>query len=441
MSVHSWQPFLSQPLRQRTLETVSLVAERLSDPERVLNIAELAKQQSRVSLATADALVFGAGGPALACAYLDRCFPGEGWDRLAHRYLDTSKIPGALSQPSLYGGCSGLAFILALLSGDGTRYQKTRAQLNQYLCVQIYQQPGPLAGLPGIGEGAYDLISGASGILLYLITLHSAEASIQAAIEQLLTYLIWLAGVDQEHQRERWYVPPEYIIAEERLQVYPDGYYNCGLAHGIPGPMAALALAWLEGYRVPGQCDALCFLSDWLLRHALTDAWGINWPDAVPLPISYSAAAWKKLPPTRAAWCYGAPGIASALWLAGLALEQPALCQTAVQALEAVLQRPCAERRIDSPTICHGVAGLLEICLRFAQRTESVIIHEHIPILVNQILDLFNPDFLLGFRDEERHQLFVDQPAWLNGVPGIVLVLLAASMPVEPTWDRIMALS
>jgi hypothetical protein len=441
MSTRPWQLFLSQPLRQRTLEIVSLVAERLRDPECILEIAEIAKQQSLVPFTEANRLVFGPGGPALACAYLDRCFPGEGWDHLAHRYLDTSKVPGVLSQPFLFGGCSGLAFILALLSGKRTRYQKTRAQLNQLLRAQIYQQPGPQAGLPGIFEADYDLISGASGILLYLITLHSEEASIQSAIEQLLTYLIWLAGVDQESQRERWYVSPEHIIVEERRQVCPDGFYNCGLAHGIPGPLAALALAWLEGYRVPGQRDALHFFSDWLLCRALTDAWGINWPDGVPLPASHSADDWKQLPPTRAAWCYGAPGIASALWLAGEALEQPALCQIAVQAIEAVLQRPVAERRIDSPTICHGVAGLLQICLRFAQRTESTIIHEHIPILVNQILELFNPDFPLGFRDEERYRVFVDQPAWLNGIPGIVLVLLAASMPVEPIWDRILSLA
>jgi lantibiotic biosynthesis protein len=442
MVTSPWQPLLPQPLRNKTLEIVSLVAGRLCDPESTLAVAQLAKEQSAVPFPLDPvALTFGPGGPALACAHLDRCFPGQGWDIVAHRYLDTNKVPGVFFHPALHGGISGLAFILALLSGESTRYQKTRTQLNQRLCAQITQQPGPQAGLRGVTEGDYDLIGGAAGILAYLIMLHSEESYIQTAIESLLTYLVWLAGIDQEHQRERWYVSPEHLVLEEKRQFYPDGFYNCGLAHGMPGPMAALALAWLEGYRVPGQCDALHFLSDWLLRYTLPDAWGINWPDVVSLPASRSTEAWKQCQPTRSAWCYGAPGIARALWLTGLALEQPALCQTAVHALEAVLQRPVANRRIDSPTLCHGVAGLLEICLRFAQETESSIIHAHIPLLVSQILDQFNPDFPLGFRDQERDQVFVDQPAWLNGIPGIVLVLLAAALPVEPTWDRIMLLS
>jgi lantibiotic modifying enzyme len=295
--------------------------------------------------------------------------------------------------------------------------------------------------LRGVSESDYDAVSGASGILTYLITFQAEESHVQDTIERLLAYCIWLAGVDKESQRERWYVPPELLITEEKRQLHPDGFYNCGLAHGIPGPMAALALAWLEGYRVPGQREALRCMSDWLLRYAIFDHWGINWPDVVSLHESRSFDASKLGRPTRAGWCYGAPGIASALWLVGEALEQPDLCQTAVQALEAVLRRPITERRIDSPTICHGISGLLEICLRFAQRTDSAIIHEHIPILVNQILELFNPDFPLGFRDQERARVFVDQPAWLNGVPGILLVLLAASMPVEPTWDRVLLLA
>lgn len=437
-----WKSFLSQSLYTRTLDVVSTVAERIRDPQKTLAIAEIAAQQTSIPMSPNPVrLTFGPSGPALACAYLDQCFPNQLWDNVAHHYLDTSKLFESSLRLGLYGGTSGLGFILTILSRDGTRYQKARAQLNQHLCTQVTQQPRQSADVQGVMESEYDLISGVTGILAYLLTLHSEEAHVQAAVEHLLTYLIWLAGIDQETQRERWYIAPEHIMGEDRQQRYPDGYYNCGLAHGIPGPMAALALAWLEGYRVPGQRDALRSLSDWLLRYTFSDAWGINWADVVPLSATRFSDQWNHPHPTRAAWCYGAPGVARALWLTGLALEQPTLCQTAIQAIEAVLQRPIYYRNIDSPILCHGVAGLLAICLRFAHETNSTIIHAHIPLLVSQILDLYNPDFPLGFRDQERPQVFVDQTAWLNGVPGIVIALLAAALPVEPTWDRIMLLS
>jgi lantibiotic biosynthesis protein len=438
-----WQLHLPQPLRDRALKAASLVAERLRAPEQTFAIAKFAVQQSALPSTSSPAfLTFGFGGPAFACAYFDRCFPGQEWDTIAHRYLDTSKLPDLFSHPALYGGISGFGLILTLLSADGTRYRKTRAELNQRLCAKLFQHPGPEAGLQGIAEGEYDLMSGATGILVYLLMLHSEEVHVRMAIERLLTYLVWLSGADQESRRERWYVPQERLVMQQETQQgYPYGYYNCGLAHGIPGPMAALALAWMQGYRVLGQREALMFLRDWMLRYTLFDQWGINWPTYVPLPASQSADMWKRLPPARAGWCYGAPGVARALWLTGLALEEPALCKTAVHAIEAVLQRPATERRLISPTLCHGIAGLLAICLRFAQETESSIIRDYIPLLVEQILDLFNPDFPLGFRDIELNLSLVDQPAWLTGAPGVALTLLAAALPVEPTWDRLLLLS
>ena len=42
-----------------------------------------------------------------------------------------------------------------------------------------------------------------------------------------------------------WYTPA-WAIADDTLAViYPDGRLNCGLAHGIPGPLALMALSLL----------------------------------------------------------------------------------------------------------------------------------------------------------------------------------------------------
>jgi hypothetical protein len=49
--------------------------------------------------------------------------------------------------------------------------------------------------------------------------------------------------------------------------------------------------------------------------------------------------------------------VARTLWLAGDAIGDPALKGIAAAAMEAVLRKPVAERRIDSPSFCHGVAG------------------------------------------------------------------------------------
>lgn len=437
-----WNVFLPEPLRSQALDAATLVAERLREPEQVLAIAQKALPQSVLAKRlTPEGMVFGVGGIAFPCAYFAHCFPDQGWDRIAHRYLDSRTQPYSLTGASLFSMTSGMAMILALLSENGRRYRQTLIGLHTLLCDQIRSLPCRSGEGAGIAEREYDLISGATGVLAYLLTIDSPEEHLSAAIEKLLEYLIRLAETDPKSKREGWYISQQYIPLEATRQQYPSGYYNCGLAHGIPGPLAVLSLAWLSGYRTSGLRAAIHFLSEWLIEHALRDTWGINWPSVVPLETSYTVDAYKTLPSCRAAWCYGSPGIARALWFAGLALEDGQIRQTAIEAIEAVLRRPIAERRIDSPTLCHGIAGLLAICLRFAQDTDNETIRAHIPLLVNQILSHYNPDFPLGFRDLEMTNEGIDQTAWLTGAPGVALALLAASLPIEPAWDRMMLLS
>ena len=109
--------------------------------------------------------------------------------------------------------------------------------------------------------------------------------------------------------------------------------------------------------------------------------------------------------------------------------------------MEDVFRRPVAVRRIDSPTFCHGVAGLLAVALRFANDTGRPVFLEESRALVQQLLDSYRPESLLGFRNLEVADHEIDQPGLLDGAPGVALVLLAAATSVEPTWDRLFLLS
>ncbi len=177
---------------------------------------------------------------------------------------------------------------------------------------------------------------------------------------------------------------------------------------------------------------------------------GINWPTAVHLEAADPAAGGALRQgepgaapggPSRTAWCYGSPGVARALWLAGRALDRRDLCETAGAAMEAVFRRPLAVRRIDSPTCCHGVAGLLAISLRFATETGSPLFVEESGKLVDQLLGSFQPDAPLGFRNIEWRNNQTDQPGFLDGAAGVAIVLLAAATGVDPVWDRVFLIS
>ncbi|HEX7736019.1 MAG TPA: lanthionine synthetase C family protein, partial [Ktedonobacteraceae bacterium] len=253
-------------------------------------------------------------------------------------------------------------------------------------------------------------------------------------------YLLWLAEPDQPVGRERWYIPPELLSTDHHREVSPGGRFDCGLAHGIPGPLAALALTWQAGYRYPGLRESIAYLAHWVEARQINAPWGIDWPGYISVEQATSSDDWQRLSPSRPSWCYGAPGVACSLWLAGQALEDERFCLLAIEALEAALRRPVTQRFTPSVHLCHGVAGQLQICLRFAHRCESSLIREHILVLVERILDAFNPTYALGFRDMDTLPP-LDLATWLTGAPGIAMVLLAASTSVVPSWDRALAIA
>ncbi len=422
----SWNPCVSGELAENTLEIVRTVARRICCPQ---GVAVHITGQSSSSPA---GLGNGYSGLALALFYLGQQFPELPWSSAAHTYLRLAAQMTRdqhLPYPGVFGGTGGLALILSAFAGSDPRYQRTSQRINQAVARQIVEKPWPRR-TAGSAQREYDTISGAAGIIGSLLSLGENDALIQEALHISLHYLLWLAGDIEEHQRKHWFIPPE-LMHEIALQKYPDGCFNLGLAHGIPGPLAALSLAWAAGYRLPSMREAMRTMASWIVEHCVYDAWGRNWP-AVVLPNGQPSEP----EGTFAGWCYGAPGVARALWLAGRALEDDSLCHLAVESIEAVLRRPGVVRRVCSPTLCHGLGGLLLICLHFAHEIHSPLIREHIPLLVRQILEGFCADVPFGFRDETWEGTRADHAGMLTGAAGVALTLLAASTSSAPLWDR-----
>jgi lantibiotic biosynthesis protein len=441
--VSDWTAVLTGARLDAALRAADHVGRAIADRARVRHAAMQAAEQTAYPLSVRwleHDVAQGSAGLALACAYFDRCFPGAGWDLVAHDHLASAarSVEGAHVPPSLFSGLAGLAFVTAQLSRDGERYARLTATIGVELAAQTHK----LAQIvqqrrDGLAVREFDTISGLAGIAAHLLT--RSDAAADAAAQHALEALVGLVcEPGPESRTPRWFTPPELFPHEEEARRYPSGSLNCGLAHGLPGPLAALALALSQGAEVVGLRDAVEQASQWLVSHRCDDRWGVNWPTMVTLPEAGPGAD----APSRAAWCYGAPGLARALWLAGTALGEDGLCALAVEAMERVYDRPVAARQIESPTFCHGVAGLLQVTLRFHHDTGLAVFADAAADLVDELLDAFEPDgSLLGFRNVEPSGGRIDQPGLLDGAPGVALALLAASMPVEPTWDRLFLLA
>ena len=449
----NWKPVLSGEPANLAVCAARDVSQRLRTPDAVEAAAAIARTQTAFPRSThwiPYTISQGYAGLAVLWGYLDSCFVNEGWDvtgrehlELAVRYAETA---GDLPL-GLFSGLSGLAFGALQLSRGGTRYRRLLTRLDDAICDQAI----PLADAlrvqhNGVTVGEFDVISGLSGVGAYLLCRRDQPGP-SAALSSVISALVELAS--DEATVPRWVTPAELLWDEGMKEIYPDGNLNCGLAHGIPGPLAFLSQSLREGLTTDGLPRAITRMADWLCENRCDDTWGINWPNAVPVDLSdgpggaLHAGDSRSAPdgPSRCAWCYGSPGIARALWLAGEAVDRDDYRSLAVSSMEDVFRRPIEVRRIDSPTFCHGVAGLLEITLRFACETGRSVFIEESRTLVKQLLDSYQPNSLLGFRNLEVADREMDQPGLLDGAPSVALVLLAAATTVEPTWDRLFLLS
>lgn len=439
-----WLVFLDEPLRNKAVAAALWVAEHLRDPEYVQQVAVLAREQSS-SPQWDHSHSWAAAELALFYWHVALCFPEQSRQTIAYHYLKlvaTRSQQRNLTSLGLFGGVSGIAFVVQQFSKVGRHYQQTLTRLHQSLAEQVRRHSSwHITPDGGIAEPEFDLITGAAGIVGYLASISTPNSVVQDTLRTLLDYLLTLTEPGQALGKERWFSPPSLLITEQARQDYPCGRFNCGLAHGIAGPQAALSLVAMAGYDAPGLLESIAYVSQWLADHQIYDEWGITWPAAIPYELASSPEQWRSLPGARTAWCYGAPGIARSLWLAGLVLKEERLMNIALDALKAVLRRPEAERNIAAPILCHGSAGLLLICLHFAHESQDPFILAQIPHLVERILEQFDPQSPLGFCNIEPGGRLVDQQDLLTGAAGTALALLAAACEVAPSWDRLLLLS
>jgi len=449
--IRSWQPVLTSGQTATAVDIALEVAFRLRDRNQIEAAVVAARQQTAFPDAVhwqPYGLAQGYAGLGVLCGYLDACFPDDDWDVVGHRYIEIA-VRTAEQQPYLptgmFSGLSGLAFVTWYLSQGGKRYHKLLLALEEVLLPQVTQLAYRLAAQQrDVSVGQFDLISGLSGVGAYLLCCKE-NPRVEATLRSVLKGLVEMTR--EEAGLPRWYTPA-HLLWEEMLALTPYGNLNCGLAHGIPGPLGLLSLAGCSGIEVDGMREAIERVANWLLQHRQDDAWGVNWPTAVPLEADGSLVSTitppelsSALAPSRTAWCYGSPGLARALWFAGKALDNAEYRELALAAMEAVYRRPLDVRRIDSPTFCHGISGLMQITLRFAHDTGLPQFTEAAHALAKQLLSLYNADTLLGYYSLEPGGNRVDQPGLLDGAPGVALVLLAAATNVEPQWDRLFLLS
>ncbi|MEU4116304.1 lanthionine synthetase C family protein [Kitasatospora sp. NPDC028055] len=401
-------------------------------------------------LSDGASLADGYPGIALSLLHAGKALDEPGLIEAAQAVLRRSAQATAerpLSEAGLYNGTAGFASILLEFSIHDGRYLPSLRRVADRLGEQIAARPllEPGKGLP---LSAFDVISGAAGQLAAAVRLCSVLESrpgdpIRTAAERLTAYLLRVTEPDDRH-RFGWFTSTDYYAAYPGYdEQAPYGMYNIGFAHGLPGIVAGLSAAAVAGIGGSGPAETIARTTAWLVENRLRDdVPGAAWPNV----LQAEEGTGLPVPPTgrrsaRAAWCYGAPGIGTALLNAARVLGDTALEATAVGALQRVVDWSPAERYIFSPNLCHGHAGLLAIYQRAHALTGSAAFESMAEQSLRAVLSKADEARPYVMADEPRPGEPVDDPGFVNGAAGVLLALCGVLAPRATGWDEIFLLS
>src|SRR5262249_45699611 len=196
-------------------------------------------------------------------------------------------------------GYSGLACATDLLTysppgeeEEGLDGDSVHEELEEALLQNLAELPEP---------AIYDLIGGPVGWGLYSLQ-RWPHPRAQQALELIVDFLE--RSCESTPGGIRWWTAPHLLPPWQR-EISPAGYYNLGIAHGIPAIWVLLSQAIERGVRTDGAGPLVEGGGRWRLPQQIGPSSGTMSPPMVTQgqPVRQS----------RLAWCYGDLGLAAAL--------------------------------------------------------------------------------------------------------------------------------
>ncbi|WP_163506608.1 lanthionine synthetase C family protein [Fodinicola acaciae] len=428
-------PYAGTSERERASGIVAELAARLADPDAVAAVASAPDNlhdalPRPVPVWLPDTL--GEGHPGVALLFAELAATDPAMRRAAHGHLAAASraIGGVRTQLFMGAASVGYAGHVAAASYGG--YTAMLERLDEHVATagvrqaSAYRDDVETGRSPG--GGRLDLISGITGVGRYLLARGLAEP-----LAEVLACLV-AAGLAPDVRVDG--VPVAACWSSDNA----GGGVDLGIAHGVSGPLALLALSWRAGVRVGGQDAAIERIVGILDRWLVEDDAGPYWP-------AWVSVADHREPPERTrgrdAWCYGAGGISRALFLAGAALDRPDWRKLAIAALRGAVQT-ADYPAIRDAGLCHGWSGLLQITVRMAGDTGDPGLWSAADALAVRTMDDYDAECPFGF----RYAPYVaprpaDRPGFVGGAAGIALALhtYAAGEPPRTPWDAALLLA
>jgi len=305
-------------------------------------------QRNAADAGLAQSLWQGDAGTALL--HCELAANSEGSRATAHAWITAIASHRISANPAsgMFAGAPAIAFVL---SAAGDRYPDELDLLLKHTVDVAHHRLDIAHERIHSGKTAtfaeFDVLRGLTGIGRLLLRCRPGDDATARILEYLvaLTKPITIDGC----RRPGWWVghDPDPVLPT------PAGHDNLGLAHGIAGPLALLAIAHREGITVDGQTEAIEFISQHITTQTIHNGQIWWWPQWVTGEGTHPHT----VHPPRPSWCYGTPGIARALQMGAIATGDTPTRRLAEDAAISAVTAAGSLNQLTESGLCHGWAG------------------------------------------------------------------------------------
>jgi lantibiotic biosynthesis protein len=434
-TTRQWQPVLSGAELERGWTVVKEIAEALQRPPAAWIPVEIEGVEP-YRIARSSTLAMGTAGLALFYAYLShssesRELMADEADRYIFRSCDALEM--VPMQAGLYRGISGIAWVVQHL--QGFLYEDESDDTDTDPNMQIDRILLEHVGLPE----NFDLWDGCVGMGVYTLERYPYPGA-KKLLELLIDRLDQLSSPSD--LGITWITNPE-TVPRQTQTASSGGYYDLGVAHGIPGVISFLSRVHALGISQKITGKLLEGAVSWLLAQQWESHDGSLFPQFIQFPEKKSRTS------GTFGFCHGDLGLAAALAAAADCTGEASWKAKAIETAHAsinYLKHFFPKAPFTNPHLCHGTAGLGHLFNRLYQTTGVERFKEEARKWFRYTLDMRKPGTgIAGFskyginEDGERSELY--DPGFIQGAAGIGLAFLGAMTEMEPGWDRLMLIS
>ncbi|WP_339180930.1 lanthionine synthetase C family protein [Paenibacillus sp. FSL R5-0701] len=409
--------------------------------EEILKHALHYSNPNNISLSKEDgtelSLVEGLPSLAIFFGQLSKFDPSGEWEIVERRYLN--KIyeivnNNSMDLLSLWNGLCGVAFSY-VCSPNFNEYTEDHEHLQELIYEQIpivWDQAMSNLEYSNVVMSDYDVILGLAGVSMYLLSSPRGESNSYfiSLINRYFVKLINSSKLYNGHELPTWHITPKNLFHDIDREMYPDGYLNFSLSHGILGPFRILVHSLNNNIEVEGQKEAIDKVRKLFEQFSYRDELGMIWPKMIGTS-EYIQGVIKNIPTRLDSWCYGEPSFIESL-INFHKLDKDTSCDQLILDTVTGLIKSSLQLRNEDIGLCHGDAGILYQMNLLKNSISIEGLHEYCEKLSKNLIQNYKDNFT---------QLYLDH-SLLNGKIGVFLVWISIlSDKKDNIWHKGLLLS